>query len=148
MAELLADIKLRWYDDSNLMVDQPRELLELFLDSVGITSDVARDITEVMLMARAKDIPLTTPEIKAGIIEIRGRRGVGDKDFGMTDRNIQIWLEYFEGVGLLDRVGGKHRFAANKKPTEAFKRTKHVIEESVKYSEKLLSKLERAYQIK
>ncbi|MFH1055666.1 MAG: hypothetical protein V1744_06195 [Candidatus Altiarchaeota archaeon] len=147
MAELLADIKLRWYDDSALMADEPRELLELFLDSIGVTSDVACDIIEVMLMSRARDVPLTTPEVKAGIVELRRRRGVKD-DFGLTDRNIQIWLSYFERIGLLDVLDGKHRFTANKKPTEAFKKTKQVVSESLKYSESLLSKVEASYQIR
>jgi hypothetical protein len=148
MAKLLADIKLRWYDDSALLTDEPREILELFLDSIGLTSDVACDLVEVMLLARARDVPLTMPEVKAGIIELRRRRGSKDPGFGMTDRNIQIWLEYFETIGLMDEVGKKFRFAANKKPSEAFKRTKQVIQESVKYSEKLVEKLEEAYRIK
>jgi hypothetical protein len=148
MAELLADLKLRWYDDSALMAEEPREVLELFLDSIGVTSDVARDLMEVMLMARARDVPLTTKELKAGIIELRRRRHAEDPEFGMTDRNIQVWLDYFATIGLFDSFDGRHRFAANKRPSEAFKRTRQVIEESVKYSEKLAAKLEKAYQIR
>ena len=148
MAELLADIKLRWYDDSALMEDDPRRLLELFMDSIGVTSDVACDIMEIMLMARARDTPLTTGEVKAGVVELRRRRKAEDPAFGMTDRNIQIWLEYFERVGLLDEIGEKHRFSGNKTPSEAFKRTKQVVTESLKYSDKLASKLETAYGIR
>jgi len=147
MAELLADIKLRWYDDSALLTDEPRELLELFLDSIGVTSDVARDLFEIMLMSRARDVALTTSEVKEGILELRRRRNQPD-DFGLTDRNIQIWLKYFETVGLFDLIDDKHRFYANKRPTEAFERTKKVVAESVKYSGKLLEKVESAYRIK
>ena len=148
MAELLADIKLRWYDESALLADEPREVLELFLDSIGLTSDVARDLFEVMLMARARDVPLTTQEVKAGIVELRRRRGAKEPDFGMTDRNIQIWLENFETMGLMDEVGGRHRFTANKKPSEAFNKTRQIVNESLKYSERLIAKLEDAYRIK
>ncbi|MBD3388902.1 MAG: hypothetical protein GF416_07530 [Candidatus Altiarchaeales archaeon] len=148
MAELIADIKLRWYDDSALLAEEPRELLELLLDSVGVTSDVARDMMEVLLMARAKDVSLTTAEVKSGIAQLRASRKSKRRDFGMTDRNIQVWLRYFEDIGLLDSVGGKHRFAANKTPSEAFKRTKEVIKESVKYTDKLLEKVEDAYGIR
>jgi len=147
MAELLADIKLRWYDDTALMADEPRELLETFLDSIGVTAEVACDIMEVMFLARAKDVALTTGEVKAGVLELRRRRGAKD-DFGMTDRNIQIWLVYFGRIGLLDCIDNRHRFTANRKPTEAFKKTKEVIAESVRFSEKLLNKAEQAYRIK
>lgn len=146
--KLLADIKLRWYDESALMADDSRQILEYFLDSIGVTADVARDLMEVMLMARARDVPLTTQEVKAGVVELRRRRGVADPEFGMTDRNIQIWLKYFETIGLFDDIDGKHRFTANKKPSEAFKKTRQVVNESLKYSEKLVSKLEEAYRIK
>lgn len=148
MAELLADLKLRWYDDSNLLEEEPRVLLELFLDSIGVTSDVARDLVEVMLMARANDVPLTMREVKDGIIELRKRRKVKKITFGLTDRNIQVWLAYFETIGLMDEMKGRYRFTGNKKPSEAFKRTRKVIEEGVKYSEKLVARLEDAYQIR
>ena len=148
MAELLADIKLRWYDESALLAEGPREVLELFMDSIGVTSDVSCDLMEVMLMARARDVPLTMPEVKAGIVELRRRRGREDPEFGMTDRNIQIWLKYFETIGLFDDIGGKYRFQANKKPSEAFKRTKQIVAESLKYSDRLVEKLEGEYRIR
>jgi hypothetical protein len=148
MAELLADIKLRWYDDSALMEDDPRAITELFLDSIGVTSDVAWDLMEIMLMARARDTPLTWEEVKAGIVELRRRRKTKDPEFGMTDRNVQIWLKYFETIGLMDEIGGKYRFFGNKTPSEAFKRTKQIVGESLKYSDKLVAKLEAAYGIR
>ncbi len=148
MAELLADIKLRWRDDSALITDDPRELLEAFLDSIGVTSDVARDLMEVLVMSRANDVPLTTAEVKEGIIELRRRRKVKRISYGLTDRNIQVWMNYFERIGLLDTVGGKHRFTANKKPSEAFKKTRQVVSESLKYSERVLEKMESAYGLR
>jgi len=148
VAELLVDIKLRWYDDSALMEDEPRRLLELFMDSIGVTSDVACDAMEVVLMSRARDLPLTTGEVKLGVVELRRRRKAEDPEFGMTDRNIQIWLKYFERIGLLDEFAGKHRFSGNKRPSEAFKRTREVVAESLKYSERLVGKLEAAYHIR
>jgi hypothetical protein len=148
MAELLADIKLRWYDDSALIEDEPRRILELFMDSIGVTSDVACDIMEILVMSRARDTPLATGEIKEGVVELRRRRKAEDPAFGMTDRNIQIWLKYFQRIGLLDETFGKHRFSGNKKPTEAFKKTRQVIMESLAYSDKLASKLEAAYGIR
>ena len=148
MAELLADIKLRWYDDSALIEDDPRRILELFMDSIGVTSDVACDIMEIVLMSRARDTPLTTGEVKEGVVELRRRRKVEDPAFGMTDRNIQVWLKYFERIGLLDEIWGKHRFSGNKRPSEAFKKTRQVVIESLAYSEKLASKLEAAYGIR
>jgi hypothetical protein len=148
MAELLADIKLRWYDDSALIEDGPRRLLELFLDSIGVTSDVACDIFEVVVMARANDVSLTSAEVKAAVLELRRRRMEGDSGFGMTDRNIQVWLRYYETIGLFEKISGKHRLYGNKTPSEAFKRTRRVVEESLGYSGRLASKLEKAYGIR
>lgn len=148
MASYLADIKLRWYDDSALLTDEPRELLEVFLDSIGVTSDVARDLLEVLLMGRARDSPLKASELKKGIRELRARRNVSDVDGGLTDRNIQVWLKYFQSIGLLDSVSGKYRFAGNKKPSQAFARVQEVVSESVKFSFKAVERLEQAYLIR
>ncbi len=146
-AGLHASIKLRWYDDSNLLTDDCRQLLVNFLDSIGVTSDVACDLLEVMLMSRAKDIALTTSEMRQGIIRLRQNRKEKDVEGGLTDRNIQVWIKYFEQIGFFETISGKHRFASNKKPREAFKRTRQVVEESLKYTDKLLEKLEKAYRI-
>ncbi len=148
MAEILAGIKLRWYDDSSLLTDEPRELLEVFLSSIGVTSDVAKDLMEALLMARARDVSLKASELRAAILELRLRRGAKDLEFGLTDRNILVWLDFFQSIGLLDHVSGKYRFAANKRPSEAFKRTQEVVGECVRFSAKAVSKLERAYMIK
>ncbi|MBU0762455.1 MAG: hypothetical protein KKD39_05465 [Candidatus Altiarchaeota archaeon] len=148
MASLLADIKLRWHDDSALLSLEPRESLEVFLDSIGVTSDVARDLFEVLLLARAKDVSLKSSEIKRGILEVRLRRKVKDVESGLTDRNIQVWLKYFQTIGLIDSFTGKYRFSGNKKPSEAFKRTEEVIGECVKYSKKAVKNLEDLYNIR
>jgi hypothetical protein len=148
MDALLTDIKLRWFDDSRLLCESPREMLEVFLDSIGVTSDVARDLFEVFLMARARDVTLRSSEIKKGILELRLKRGVKSLEYGLTDRNIQVWLKYFASIGLIDNVSGKYRFQANKKPTQAFKRTQEVVEESVKFSAKSLEKTEKLYGIR
>jgi len=143
----IADIQLRWFDDSSLLTDDPREVLELFLSSIGVTSDVARDLFEVLLVSRHHDLALSTREIKANIMELRRRRRVADSK-GLTDRNIQVWLSYFNRVGLVDSMGGKHRFSANKKPSVAFKEnTVPVVEECLRFSERVLGLVEKAYKI-
>jgi len=148
-SEPLADIQLRWFDDSTLLTDDPREVLEMFLDSIGVTSDVARDLFEVLLISRHHDLALSTREVKANIVELRRRRKVKDVGRGLTDRNIQIWLNYFSKIGLLDSIGGKHRFRSNKKPSKAFTEdTKPIVEECLKFSEKVLKKVEDSYKIK
>ena len=147
MAELLADIKLRWFDESNLLLNGQRELLEAFMDSIGVTSEVAVDLMHVLLLARAKDVAISTAQVKEGIVRVRKQRRAKRPSFGLTDRNIQIWLRYFENIGLLDSIGGKHRFASNKRPTDVFQRTREVVLESLSYSERLLGKVEEEYGI-
>lgn len=145
----LADIQLRWFDDSTLLTDDPREVLELFLDSIGVTSDVARDLFEVLLISRHHDLALGTREIKANIIELRRRRKAKEGDKGLTDRNIQVWLSYFNKIGLVDSIGGKHRFSGNKKPSRAFaEETVPLVQECLKFSEKVLKRVEDAYKLR
>jgi hypothetical protein len=146
MAQLLADIKLRWYDDSALIRDSPRELLDVFLDSIGVTSAVAGDLMEVLFMARARDVPLKAGEIMGGMAEVRRRRGAGS-DYGMTYRNVLVWLKYFHRIGLIDCVDRKYRFSGNKTPSEAFKKTGEVVAESLKFSGKALDGAQKAYGI-
>jgi len=145
----LSDIQLRWFDDSALLTEDPRELLELFLSSIGITSDVARDLFEVLLISRHHDLALTTRGVKDNILELRRRRRVKDAERGLTDRNVQVWLTYFNKIGLVDSVAGKHRFTGNKKPSRAFSEdVRPVVEESLKFAERVLQKVEGAYRIK
>jgi len=99
---LLSQITLKWYDDSSLIADNRRELVERFLDSVGITRTIAADIFELLLIARSKDLPLTSKEIMEGIKEMRTRRGQPPDD-SLTLRNIQIWLKYFRNMGMVEK---------------------------------------------
>ncbi len=146
--DLLADIKFRWYDESSLLTDEPRELIELFLDSIGITSNVARDLLEVMVNARCRDILLGPGEIKILIIELRRRRKDKDPMWGLTDRNLHYWLEYFQDIRFMDNINGKYRFTGNKKPSKVFKEyTLEVVRESAAYTERILKKLEKAYDL-
>jgi hypothetical protein len=149
MTELLAGIKFRWFDESALLTDDRRELIELFLDSIGITSDVARDLIEVLINARARSVSLGAGEVKVLILELRRRRRVKDPMWGLTDRNLQVWLKYFQTIRLLDNFGGKYRFTGNKKPGRVFREhTMEVVKESAAFTERILSKIENVYGIK
>lgn len=146
---LLSDIRLRWYDDSSLQQEDRRKLVELFLDSVGVTRDVAVDIFEVLLAARNKSISLTSSEIKEGVIKLREKRGE-KADKSLSDRNIQVWLKFFRKLELVERIGSRYHFANNRKPSTLFmERTKpRVIDKSVDFICRLLQEIEEAYGIK
>lgn len=144
---LISDINLRWFDESALLEKDPRKLTETFLASLGITSDVAADIVEVLFKARAVDRGLTTAEVREGMVMLRKQR---KEDFsGLTVRNVQVWIRYFKEIKLVDRVGDRVRFSGNKKPSKVFAEyTRPLIEESASFVEKLLKKTEEAYGIK
>ncbi|MFH1789030.1 MAG: hypothetical protein ABH834_06590 [Candidatus Altiarchaeota archaeon] len=146
--ETIADVTLRWFDESALMEKDPRQLTETFLASLGVTSDVAVDVMEVLFKARAEDRALRTQEILNEILKTRKERRIKAKK-GLGLRNIQVWVKYFKSIKLVDRVGERVRFTGNKTPTQAFSEyTKPVIEESVSFIEALLAKTEEAYGIK
>jgi len=138
---LLSQITLKWYDDSSLIADNRRELVERFLDSVGITRTIAADIFELLLIARSKDLPLTSKEIMEGIKEMRTRRGQPPDD-SLTLRNIQIWLKYFRNMGMVEKIGGRYFFKGNKKPSIVFRETvkPEVIDKSADYIARMLEK--------
>ncbi len=143
------DINIRWYDDTTMETENRRELTEQFLKALGITSDVACDILEVMLIAKGKDITLTTENIKKEILNARKKRGMKDVKKGLTDRNIQIWMRYFREIKLIDRMGSRYVFTGNKSPSTAFREnTKPLIDDGVEYIEQVLEKLEEKYGIK
>ncbi|MFH1404035.1 MAG: hypothetical protein ABIH11_07190 [Candidatus Altiarchaeota archaeon] len=149
MRDLLADIKFRWFDESALLTDDRRELVELFLDSIGITSDVARDLIEVLVNAKTKDVSLGAGEIKILILELRRRRKSKDPMWGLTDRNLQVWLKYFQNIRLIDNFAGKYRFTSNKPPSRAFKDyTMEVVKESAAFTERVLKRIEEVYELK
>jgi hypothetical protein len=146
---LLSQITLKWYDDSSLIAEDRRELVELFLDSIGITREVAADIFELLLIARSKGLSLTSRDIMEGIIEMRAHRGCAPDD-SLTLRNIQIWLKYFRSLGLLEKIGGRYFFKGNKKPSAVFRESvkPEVIDKSADYLARVLEKLEDRYNIK
>jgi hypothetical protein len=146
---LLSQITLKWYDDSSLMAEERRELVELFLDSIGITREVAADIFELLLIARSKGLSLTSKDIMEGITEMMAHRGKSP-DESLTLRNIQIWLKYFRNLGMLEKIGGRYFFKGNKKPSAVFRDTvkPEVIDKSADYLARVLEKLEERYDIK
>ena len=148
MADYLASIKLRLYDDSALLLYDRRNKLEVFLSSIGITSDVAADLFEALLLSKSREIPLTTSQLREGIVRLRNSKKLEDPEFGLTDRNIQIWLKNFQSIGLIEVSNGRHRFHGNRTPSKTFKRTRHIVDESLNMSEKILLDLEKAYGIK
>lgn len=146
---LLSDITLRWYDESSLDEDNPRALVELLLEALGITSDVARDLVEVLLVARSQDTALTGRQIRDGILGLRTARKLEDPEKGLTLRNVQVWLQYFKDIRLVDKIGERYHFKGNRKPSKSFAEgTKPMIESSVDYIERLLAKVEGVYRIK
>jgi len=148
MAGTIVTIKLKWLDESAFLEEGSEERVKLFLESIGISSDVASDLLQVMLLARAKELSLKTGQIRKGILELRKRRGDKDSEKGLTDRNIQVWLKYYETIGLFERYRGKHRFRSAKSPHDAFKRCKQMTSESLKVSERLLELVQESYGIK
>ena len=146
---LLSEITLKWYDDSSLMLEDRRELVGLFLDSLGITRDCAGDIFEALLLAKSKNISLSTAEIRKSVKDLRSERGQRPDD-SLTTRNVQIWLKYFRNIGLIERIGDRYLFKGNRKPSIVFKEnvTPEVIDKSSDYLKRVLEKLEERYEIK
>ena len=146
---LLSDMRLKWYADTSLALDDRREIVEIFMDSIGVTRDVAVDMFEILLMAKADDIALTREEIKKQILDLREKRGVKDTKKGLTDRNIQIWLKFFRDIEFIERIGRRYVFKGNKKPSDVFiENTKpEIIDKTVDYVHRLLGELENRYDI-
>ena len=146
---LISDIRLRWYDESSLQVDDNRELVRILLDSLGVTRDVALDVFEVLLMAKSDGISMTGREIKDKVIGLRKERKVKKPKKGLTDRNIQLWLRFFREIDLIERVGSRHLFSGNKKPSKVWvERTKpNIIDKSAENIHKILLELEKRYEI-
>lgn len=146
---LLSEITLRWYDDSSLIAEDRRELVERFMNSLGITRGVASDLFEVLLIYKAKGDSITSQELKKEIIKLRENRKCISND-SITLRNIQIWLKYFIKIGLIEKIGGRYLFKGNRKPSVVFKENvrPEVIDKSADYMQRLLERLEAAYEIK
>lgn len=146
---LISDIRLKWYDESCLGVEENRELVRILLDSLGVTRDVALDIFEVLLMAKSDGISITGREIKDRVIGLRKERKVKKPRNGLTDRNIQLWLRFFREIDLIERVGSRHLFSGNKKPSRVWlEKTKpNIIDKSAENIHKILLELEKRYEI-
>jgi len=146
---LISDVRLKWYDESCLGVEENRELVRILLDSLGVTRDVASDIFEVLLMAKSDGISITSKEIKDRVIDLRNERKVKKPAEGLTDRNIQLWLRFFREIDLVERVGSRHLFSGNKKPSKVWmEKTKpNIIDKSAENIHKILLELERRYEI-
>lgn len=146
---LLSEITLRWYDDSSLIVEDRRELVELFINSLGITRETAADIFEVLLIAKSKDMSLTTNQIKEAVIELRTARGK-DVDRNLTMRNIQIWIKFFRELGFLEKVGRRYLFKGNQNPSKVFRENvkPQIVDNSCEFLARVLEKLEENYRIK
>ena len=146
---LLSEITLKWYDDSSLIKEDRRELVELFLDSIGVTRETAADVFEVLLIARSKDISITSGQIREGIIELRTQRG-RDVDKSLTMRNIQIWIKFYRKLGFLDKIGSRYTFKNNRRPSTVFRENvkPEIIDNSAEYLARVLEKLEERYKIK
>ena len=141
----LSDITLRWFDDWTILEAEGMELIELFLAALGISSDVAVDIMEVLFSARRQDRSLTSEEIRAAIVKKREKEG-RDNEGGLTLRNIQVWLRYFKEIKLVDGVGDRYRFSGNKKPSAAFRENvRPVAEQTMDYVERVLEKIEEGH---
>ena len=147
--KLLSDIRLRWYDESSSLIDDRRELMELFLNSIGAKTKIAADIFEVLLIARSRDIAITSADIKNAILDLRRQRNEKDIQEGLTNRNIQLWLKFFRELGLIDMLGKRYRFTGNKIPSEAFLQyTRPIIDSSADFVYNLLKNLESHYGLK
>ena len=146
---LISDVRLKWYDESCLGVEENRELVRILLDSLGVTRDVALDVFEVLLMAKSDGISMTGREIKDKVIGLRKERKVKKPKKGLTDRNIQLWLRFFREIDLIERVGSRHLFSGNKKPSKVWvERTKpNIIDKSAENIHKILVELEKRYEI-
>ena len=147
---LLADIRLRWYDDSSLMLEDERELIAFFLDTLGVSRETAIDIFEALLKAKKRDMGLTSDELRDEIIRLRENRGKKNIEKGLTMRNLQIWLRFYREIELVERFGSRYRFAKNKKPSQAFRDyTKpEVIDKSSDFMYRLLKEIENRYGVK
>ena len=146
---LLSDIRLKWYDDESLLLENPRDLASLFLDCLGVSRKTAVDVFEVLLIAKSKGVGLTSEEIKSDIIALRKKRKEPVED-SLTLRNIQIWLKFFRELELIEKLGFRYMFSGNKKPSDAFiEKTKpEVIDRSAAYIHRLLKAVEKGYEIK
>lgn len=151
---LLSSITLKWYSEDELLKENPRELIDLFLNSIGVSRKIAGDVFEVLLISRMKNLPLTAEEIRKEVIELRKKRkeiGIfdGNVEESASKRNIQVWIKFFKDIKMIESVKNKYIFSGNKFPSEVFETyTKPlIIDESVKFISNVLKKIEEKYNI-
>ncbi|HIE34453.1 MAG TPA: hypothetical protein EYP86_04880 [Candidatus Altiarchaeales archaeon] len=147
--KLLANINLKWYDDTALMLEDREDLVKLFLGCLGVSRDVASDLFEVLLIAKKDGISLTSKQIKREIIKLRKLQGMENPEHGLSDRNIQIWLKFFRNLEMVERLGDRYLFKKNKTPSNIFiEKTKpEVIDKCSDFMYKLLKEIEKRYEI-
>jgi hypothetical protein len=141
----LSELKLKWFDESTLMTDDARQLLGMVLESLGVTSKPGFEVFHVLLEAHKAGLRVGAREVRAQIVKYRMRHGDSDRK-GLTLRNIQVWLKYYQDIGFLDNMGDKYMFKAARKPSECFNEyTVPIIEESVSYTRRALEAMQKAY---
>jgi len=146
---LLSRIELCWFSDDELLKDNPRELIKLFLQSLGVNKDVAVDIFEVLLMSKKNEVHLTSEEIRNAVIEMRKKRKEkgefnGEIEESLSQRNVQVWLKFFKDIKMIECINDRYFFQGDKMPSEVFMTYVKplIIDESVKFIERLLKKIE------
>ncbi len=152
---LLSKIELCWFSDDELLKENPRALVELFLNSLGVSKGTASDIFEILLLNKRKGIHLTSGEIRNEVIEMRkNRKELGEFDGEIEDslsgRNVQIWLKFFKDMKIVECINDRYFFSGDKFPLEAFEMYVRplIIDESVRFIERLLKKIEESYGLK
>lgn len=152
---LLSKIELCWFSDDELLKENPRALVELFLKSIGVSKRTASDIFEVLLLAKRRGAHLTSSEIRNEVIEMRkNRKKIGEFDGeiedSLSERNVQIWLKFFKDIKMIECINDRYFFSGDKFPSEAFEMYVKplIIDESVRFIERLLKKVEDSYGLK
>jgi len=148
---LIADIRIRWYDDTLLNRVQGRQSIRFFLECLGVTADVACDIFEVLVEAYRDGSAVSVSQIKEEVIKKIEKRG--DENKGTTERNIQIWIKFFRDIEMIQMIGSgksaKYMLYGGRKPSEVFiTHTKaQVIDRASMFIVRALEKVEREYDI-
>jgi len=74
----------------------------------------------------------------------------GEIDDSLSERNIQMWLKFFKDIKMIECINDRYFFSGDKFPSEVFEIYVKplIIEESVKFIERLLKKVEESYELK
>lgn len=152
---LLSKIELCWFSDDELLTENPRTLLELFLKSIGASKGTASDIFEILLISKRKGIHLTSNEIRNEVIEMRKKRKIskefeGEIEDSLSERNVQVWLKFFKDIKMIECINDRYFFSGDKFPSDVFEVYVKplIIDETLKFIERLLKKTEEGYGLK